>query len=137
MSRQPTPEQAAKPRLVLTHEMVRSAAVALSHKISRIETRAIIRLWGIPRGGVFAAFALIAFSGDLQKYLLVDTAREADVIIDDIVDTCRTREQYRVMFPRKTYAVLFDKFGPGDWLVGNYLPPETGWIVFPWEVSDE
>lgn len=70
------------------------------------------KLWGIPRGGQIVA----GLTGRA-----VDTAEEADCIVDDIVDSGATQATYQVQYPKKPFWALHVKT-PGD-----------PWVVFPWE----
>jgi len=72
-------------------------------------------VYGVPRGGLCAA----AFC---NRRVVEDPAR-ADVILDDIIDTGRTRAALLERYPGKEFLALVDKTA-GD-------PP--GWYVFPWE----
>jgi GTP cyclohydrolase I len=71
------------------------------------------KLYGVPRGG-----AVIA--GLLRR--AVDTPEEADVIVDDLVDSGRTKARYATY--GKPFWVLYEK------------QASDGWIVFPWEHRD-
>ena len=85
------------------------------------------RLWGVPRGGVPAAYAVAsAWRGGGARPMVVDSPEEADAIVDDVVDSGRTRALYRSRFPRKPFHALVDKTDPGDPLRGV-------WVRFPWE----
>lgn len=74
----------------------------------------------VPRGGVPAALAL----QDWLPINLVDTPEEADLIVDDLIDTGRTMER----FPGKPFFALIDK---RSWAHGNE------WVVWPWENTAE
>lgn len=79
------------------------------------------KLYGIPRGGAVVA----AMSGNA----LVDSPADADMIVDDLIDSGRTLQRYQMRYPNKEYAVLIDKRIEGDF--------HGKWIVFPWELQDE
>lgn len=78
------------------------------------------RIYGVPRGGVMAAM-LLNRSGN---YLLADTPDDADVFVDDIVDSGRTRA--RLAATGKPFVALVDKTN-GD--------SGIGWVQFPWEAE--
>lgn len=89
------------------------------------------RVYAIPRGGIPVAYALLKF----REFDLVDSPRQADYIIDDLVDSGATmsricEELHDVGHPVKP-IVLIDKLDPG-------CDPELkdAWIVFPWEESE-
>lgn len=80
------------------------------------------KVYGVPRGGIFAAQA-IARAHLLE---LVDTPEQADVIVDDILDSGATRERYAQRFPGKPFKALL------------WTGPDKPWYVFPWErMQDE
>jgi len=76
-------------------------------------------IYGIPRGGMIVSAFL--------KYAKV--AHEpmwATMIIDDIVDSGRTRDKWMEKFPEKEfYAIVDKKNNPSD--------ESLGWVVFPFE----
>lgn len=74
------------------------------------------RVWGIPRGGVWVA----AMTG-----VATDDIQQADIIVDDIIDTGRTAEPFRQKFNKPILCLVDKKFNAED----KKLP----WIVFPWE----
>lgn len=69
--------------------------------------------YGIPRGGAIVA----GLTGRA-----VDTPQEADILVDDILDSGRTRDCWKKLFPDKPFVVLIDK---------TCFHKE--WIHFPWE----
>lgn len=87
-----------------------------------------VRVYGIPRGGVHAtqAVALEMYrSGSLPVRVdLTNDVEQADVFIDDIVDSGATRSRY--LGYGKPFYSLVDKLGADAHLAGR-------WIVFPWE----
>ena len=105
---------------------LRARAAAVARRIAADVARSP-RLWGVPRGGVPAAYAVAsAWRGGGARPAVVDSAEEADAIVDDVVDSGRTRALYRGLFPHKPFHALVDKTDPGDPLRGV-------WIHFPWE----
>jgi GTP cyclohydrolase I len=73
------------------------------------------KLYGIPRGGAIVAALSNRF---------VETPEEADLIVDDIIDSGRTAERYTMLYGKPVVA-LIDKRNGHD-----------GWIQFPWEEAD-
>lgn len=73
------------------------------------------RLWGVPRGGAIVA----GLTGRA-----VDDIEDADVVVDDIVDSGATEKRYRELWPTKPFWPLMRK------------QKDDGWVVFPWEESD-
>lgn len=77
------------------------------------------KYYGVPRGGTIVA----GLTGKA-----VDTPEEADYIIDDLIDSGRTRDKWKEKYPDKPFVALYNKLN-GD----KYL----GWIEFPWEEKGE
>ena len=80
------------------------------------------RIMPIPRGGLPVAYML---GTDFE---IVNQPSEADVFVDDLVDSGATRYRYENAHPGKPFFPLL-----------NYLdiakaPGE--WVVFPWEVNE-
>jgi len=75
-------------------------------------------VFGIPRGGC----AIAPLFG-----IPVDDPADADLIVDDVIDSGATISVYRKIWPDTPIAALFDK------------RTEAGldWLVFPWEANDE
>lgn len=70
------------------------------------------KFYGVPRGGQVVA-------GMTGK--AVDTIEEADVIIDDLIDSGATFERYK-QYNKKFYA-----------LIDKRVEYQNEWLVFPWE----
>jgi GTP cyclohydrolase I len=75
------------------------------------------KYYGVPRGGQYISAMLNP----------VDTIEEADIIIDDLIDSGKTEQDYKVY--NKPFVALFNKQKEED-LKGR-------WLVFPWEVKEE
>lgn len=121
--------------LNLTHIDIARACRDLDERLRRNYPSAT-RVYGIPRGGIPAAYCLLA-SG-ITQYKMVDHPSQAEIIVDDLVDTGSTLMRYADY--NCVQAVLFDKRPPTDnrtYLVGTVLPEDSGWLVFPWEASEE
>ena len=82
-----------------------------------------INVYPIPRGGVYAALVLrnVRSILNLVSFNIVDDILEADVYIDDIIDSGVTKKSYMDLKPLPFYA-----------LYKADLDNPT-WIVFPWE----
>lgn len=81
----------------------------------------VLKIYGIPRGGIPAAYALKAISQ--HGYVIVDAPATADIFIDDIVDSGTTKNKYAVEYPETLFFALIDK----------QREPDDKWYVFPWE----
>lgn len=80
-----------------------------------------VRVFGIPRGGQLVA-------GLLTNARVVDDPASADVLLDDIVDSGKTRDEWMARFPGRTFFAVVDK-------LANRADAAMGWVVFPWEAE--
>lgn len=119
---------------VITSAHIELAAQNLGRQINRFfGPNAMI--YGIPRGGVCSAYAILAYTPG--TFVIVPDARQAQVLIDDLVDSGKTRDEYLDKHPSKIFAVLFDKSPlKRNHFVGLQLSPDIGWLDFPWEARD-
>lgn len=76
------------------------------------------KCYGVPRGGQPIA----------ALFNPVDYPEEADVIVDDLIDSGATQHYYHCQFPTKPFVALFNKKTEPD-IAGK-------WLVFPWEGQD-
>lgn len=77
-----------------------------------------LRVYGIPKGGMCASTAL-------QLAKIVYKAEDANVILDDIVDSGTTKKRYTDLYPDKQFYALVDKTTKDK--------DNDSWIIFPWE----
>ncbi len=77
----------------------------------------VIKTFGIIRGGAIV-------SGMLGT--AVDHPSLADVLVDDIIDTGHTLNEWSIRYPAKSMFALVDKLHYEE-------DAKLGWIVFPWE----
>jgi hypothetical protein len=111
----------------LTHRSVQSLAKELASKIIRAEKPSgSLRVYAIPRGGVPAAYLVAAF---LPQLVFVNSAAEADIFIDDIIDSGVTKASFCDEYPGRSFYALIDKTEPA-------VAARYGWVVFPWESAD-
>jgi len=75
------------------------------------------KIFGVPKNGMIVA----SFFGCRNVY----NPEDADIIVDDIIDSGKTKKKYRKMFPKKKFIVLFEKDKKGTW------------INFPYEKNSE
>jgi GTP cyclohydrolase I len=87
---------------------------------NRNSTRTI-KLYGVPRGGIPVALAL-AGTG---PFLLVDEPGQAEVVVDDLIDSGATRKR----FSDYPFYALIDKQPEGRY--------HNVWIEFPWEAGSD
>lgn len=76
----------------------------------------------IPRGGVPVAYKL-----EKAGVVIANRPEDADVFIDDIIDSGRTMEKWCDKYPGKPFFALVDKLGECP---KHY---KDNWLVFPWE----
>lgn len=74
------------------------------------------KFYGVPRGGVVVA----GLTGNPTNNI-----EEADVIIDDLIDSGKTMERYQKY--DKPFVALIDKRKNND----------ISWLVFPWETKEQ
>jgi GTP cyclohydrolase I len=79
-------------------------------------------VWGVPRGGWCIAQMLVQLELAYQVYGS-EPDPFADVIVDDIIHTGRTRSKWLEKYPNKMFYAPFEN--------------ETEWLVFPWEKGKE
>lgn len=111
----------------LTNAAVTAAAQACALRINE-SVRASLgtqarTIYGVPRGGVPVAY-LVANALDAE---VVDNPHDAVAIVDDIIDSGRTRERYRSAHPAAVFDALYTR-------APNVAQP---WLVFPWEATAE
>jgi len=70
-------------------------------------------VYGVPKGGMIAA-------GFLNKAARTHDPQQANIILDDLVDSGATRKIYEDKYPHASFVSLIDK-------------KDSDWYVFPWE----
>lgn len=86
-----------------------------------------IKIYGIPRGGVYAAQAVLPFIH--KKVRLVESPELAQIFIDDIIDSGNTKRRYQRIYsqtPENPFYALVDSIREDAHWQGL-------WISFPWE----
>jgi len=74
----------------------------------------VLKVWGVPRGGIHVAQIL-------EKYSLaemVDELQDCELVVDDLIDSGRTKDKYK--------DLGFNFWCPIE-------KSDTDWIEFPWE----
>jgi GTP cyclohydrolase I len=102
---------------------MRAAGIAKElRKIS--EDNRHVAIYGVPRGGIPVAYMVAeAYRGDGYTAEVVFKIEQAEIIVDDIIDSGKTREKY-ANEPAPFFALVNKKYD------GNH------WFVFPWEVAE-
>jgi len=81
-----------------------------------------VQVYGVPRGGaVLASLLDVNHSGITQVF----NPHDADVIVDDLVDSGHTMEKWSKQYPGTPFEVLITKEAGS--------PYAGEWIEFPWE----
>lgn len=80
------------------------------------------RVYGVPRGGIPAAYILQAH---LRNCTVVDDPDDATIIFDDLIDSGGTKKKWERRYPDVPFYALYTK------------APDDGWIEFPWETSHD
>lgn len=118
---------------ILTASQVNDAAVSLGYMLLELFSVAKrIRVWGVPRGGIPAAYALAATNSN--RFQVVDTPEHADLIVDDLIDSGATCVRFAGLYPHLPFSALFAKRPIGGVCVGAIARVHE-WLVFPWEAS--
>lgn len=120
-------------KVTLNHEQIRNLAARVAVVLNGYAAQylrnrpagALLRAYAVPRGGVPAAYALRQHC----EFELVDRPEDADVFIDDLIDSGATCERYCDEHPGKPFFALIDKRENTEF--------KGLWIVFPWEVTDD
>lgn len=85
----------------------------------------ILYAYPIPTGGVYAAQAVATQAAKCKTTIeLVSEPKNADVYIDDVIDSGNTRLRTFRVYGEKPFYSLIDKTLPDN---------KYDWIVFPWE----
>lgn len=87
--------------------------------LTKLASYDTIKVYAVPTGGVNAMLALFALDG-ANKFHVTEDWTQADVIVDDLIDTGRTMERFGDHY----FEALIDK---RTWAHGD------DWIVWPWE----
>lgn len=112
----------------VTYADVHLLALSVSRNIAKTTgAPGIIKAFPIPRGGIPAAYAIMNHQSSIK---LVSSALEADIFIDDIIDSGSTMRKWCDSFPEKPFYALIDKTDP----TSSY---RDRWVVFPWEDSSK
>lgn len=104
---------------ILTHDDVYRMAQGLMATIVKLDLG--YKIFPIPRGGVPVAYLLQAQSERIQ---IVSDPNEADLFVDDLIDSGETMQKWCDTYPGKPFFALLNKM--------EY----RGWVVFPWERMD-
>jgi GTP cyclohydrolase I len=107
-------------QVVLTHSHTDHLASIVASRLQRL---GVIRVYGIPRGGVYAALLVSKY---LPAIMLVEKPEEAQAYIDDIVDSGKTRTRVMAAYGDKPFLALVDK-------TELHQQWQNQWVSFFWE----
>lgn len=113
----------------LNWQQVQSRAMDVAEEIRDVPGGVdVLRLYGIPRGGIYAAQLVSAALDKIgRSNVLVESSGLADVYVDDIIDTGVTRYKWGEECDGEIpFVALVDKLGRDSDL-------RKRWILFPWE----
>lgn len=118
-------------KVIITVEQVDELLTDLVQEIvqhfdlSDIRDRRGLRIFGVPRGGIPVAMAL----APMVEGHIVGSPHQADLIVDDILDSGATLCRYNETCPGIPFMALIKKVADPRWT--------NKWIVLPWEVTDK
>lgn len=108
-------------RMITNNDVLVAADEAVDRIIKRFGSDRPLALHGIPRGGIPAAYAVLSHARmHPVPWYVTDDPTEADVFIDDLVDSGATKLRYEALYGRPVFP-LFNKQG------------DDRWYIFPWE----
>lgn len=115
-------------KYVLTNQEIKQLCLGLSPLLSDwgyLDKGKVTNVYGIPRGGIPAAYMLQAMFS--ENICVVDNPQNADFFFDDIIDSGETMKEWTEKYPGKPFFALIDKTSGCDEKF------KEAWIVFPWE----
>lgn len=108
----------------LNHLQIEALVATLAKSIQEESERTELVVHPVPRGGVPVAYLLKQF---LPKLVLTGDPADADIFVDDIIESGATMERYKALYPGRAFFAMINKEDP------NY---RGRYIVFPWEGND-
>lgn len=115
METKPTNTEDFKDQVILTTDEIRRQIVTTLPDVYDGK-----KIYGVPRGGYFVALLI----ENIGKGTVVDTPEEADIIVDDLIDSGRTKDKYSIKYGKPFYAPFIKK-------------EHRQWFVFPWETGKQ
>lgn len=111
-------------RMTINQVLLAKYARQTADRISRdLNPGGVVRVFGVPRGGVAAALAV----GQYLTINMVDDPAQAQVIVDDLIDSGATEATWRQQYPGTPFYALIDK---------RTEVAGSPWIIFPWEGNE-
>lgn len=118
-----------KEKIYLTNQQCDFAARRLfDYWLSQI-SQSFLKVYGVPRGGIPVAYLVAKWAAKSWSVGIVDSPESANLIVDDMTDSGKTRRSYLDAFPVTPFLTLLEYVEDR-----NGLRDRTKtWIVFPWE----
>ena len=91
---------------------------------SKVDEYKEVIVYGIPKGGMILA----AFLCQNRNFILTHNIKEANLIVDDIVDSGKTKNKYIKLNKKAKFECIIDK-------LNNEKHKNMEWIEFPWEAD--
>lgn len=131
-------------KVKLSNSNVVDYARTCAMKLSAQSGISSAKVWGIPKSGIPAAYAVASAFSDLGvPTTLVDSAQDANVIVDDVIDSGTTMNQHmKEHYDHARFACLVDKsegrlHHPSYPYVWGTTVRKTEWTTFPWDVDSQ
>jgi len=121
-----------KTKTVLTWNQCRILARRLVNVAVSMSRVSPAMIYGVPRGGLHVAQLIESVSEGRVR--IADNPESACLIVDDIVDSGKTRNEWVSRYPNKTFHSMVSK-DRQEML--DLAIEHKGWVVFPWETEDE
>lgn len=112
-------------QVVISWDRFHSDCRQLADRFRRLAK--VTKVYGVPTGGCFVAQQLIARD---DCFKMVSSAIEADLIVDDLIDSGRTLDQFKGPFIK---AAVYRK--PWSPYIDAAVTTIDGWIKLPWETD--
>jgi len=108
-----------KEKREISHAELLKAAVYTAYRINSDfkNHSSKLKIFPVPRGGVACTYAVLLYIN--ENWDLVHSPEDADIAIDDIVDSGETRKKILSRNPKIKFYALYEN--------------PTEWIVFPFE----
>jgi GTP cyclohydrolase I len=90
----------------------------LANRVAEVDSPNL-KVYGVPKGGMILSLLF-------TKAIKVFKPQDANLIVDDLIDSGQTRDHYAERFPQTLFWAAFDK-------QGKDLSYSDTWLVFPWE----
>ncbi len=116
-------------KIILTQNQTNALALETAYQIITAVNKSpteIIKIFGVPRGGVSAAYLIAAMTDGSIR--VTDNIDEADAIVDDLIDSGATHIKWKLSCSKPFFTLINKQ--------ENRLFKDK-WVVFPWEGANE